>query len=507
VPAYPTHSFFSHLALQALIDARHPLAGAASRHEALFRIAGIAGCDIQCMPYQVCTHCEAPYRHDQKENRTCLVCHREALKDFSFKVSDGRKLTRRDVERDLYGNTHLVLYRQYQGYGVPRNVAAGSAEQPFPNQVIRHLANTLRDAEKVAGRKRAENYLAFTLGWFSHVVSDAIFKGVYPHAAKVNFFGEQYGMKMLPAAETLTMTDISHDFGVSWPAWHEQLPRAETDGGALKHLTMGDPAERYDEQYWTAEFGKPDPAIGRVVDAVQPLNRKWFRQMYVQPDYSAPSPRLDAAPLSTRATWKFGTGSLDLGQLHHYALTTGWYDSFVKGVAIYLRVVEASTQLANIKASADSRPPESARAGLPSWTLWQGIVSESLRSPAPREPDFGSRLDIDPQAAPFLRSLRNRSVRIVLGPESTDYQQSLANALRRTLGVRSSSRASIVIVVGPASFNPAARELLCIEDTLRFKYIHGCAGVIRVSAAGEAVLLAGLSDFGDHLIAKWLRTI
>ncbi len=43
MPAYPTHTFFSHLVLQALIDKRHLLAGVAARHEALFRIAGIAG--------------------------------------------------------------------------------------------------------------------------------------------------------------------------------------------------------------------------------------------------------------------------------------------------------------------------------------------------------------------------------------------------------------------------------------------------------------------------------
>src|SRR5688572_769835 len=47
MPAYPTHSFFSHLALQALIDGRQPLAEVAARHDALFRVAGIAGCDIQ----------------------------------------------------------------------------------------------------------------------------------------------------------------------------------------------------------------------------------------------------------------------------------------------------------------------------------------------------------------------------------------------------------------------------------------------------------------------------
>src|SRR5688500_11088329 len=121
MPAYPTHSFFSHLCLQALIEQKHPWAGIAQDHAALFRIAGIAGADIQCMPYQVCAHCETPYRHDQRENRKCLICGRDALAEFSFTVSDGRRLQRRYIEEHLYANTHLVLYRTFRGYGVPRD--------------------------------------------------------------------------------------------------------------------------------------------------------------------------------------------------------------------------------------------------------------------------------------------------------------------------------------------------------------------------------------------------
>src|SRR5688500_9369241 len=188
MPAYVTHTLFSHIAMQALLDARHPLATVAARHAGLVRVAGIAGCDIQCMPYQVCRECEAPYRHDQAASRKCVVCGKEALEDFQFETSNGRKLTRRDVERELYGNTHLVIYRAFRGYGVRPRTPAGDARQPFPKQVIDHVAFTLMDAERIAG-KRVENYLSFVLGWLSHVVSDALFKGVYPQAAKVNFFG------------------------------------------------------------------------------------------------------------------------------------------------------------------------------------------------------------------------------------------------------------------------------------------------------------------------------
>src|ERR1044071_8440367 len=111
MPAYVTHTLFSRIALEALRTSGHPLWALARKHAALFRVAGIAGCDIQCMPYQICRECHAPYRHDQEKSRKCLVCGKDALEDFTFDVSDGRKLTRRDIERDLYGNTHLVLYR------------------------------------------------------------------------------------------------------------------------------------------------------------------------------------------------------------------------------------------------------------------------------------------------------------------------------------------------------------------------------------------------------------
>lgn len=504
MPAYPTHTLFSHLALQALSDARHPLASTASRHAALFRIAGIAGCDIQCMPYQICGHCDAPYRHDQQGKRTCLVCGRDALRDFLFKVSDGRRLTRRDIERDLYANTHLVLRRVYHGYGVSPGTPAGPKEQPFPRQVVQHLANCLRDAEKVARRRRVENYIAFTLGWFSHVVSDALFKGVYPHTVKVNFFGQQYGMKMLPAAETLTMTDISHDFGVRWSVWHDELEDAESDGGALKHLVMGDAPERYDPRYWTTEFGVPDPAIGRVMDAVQPLNRKWFRRMYVQPDYSAASPRLDAAPLSTRASWRFGDDRMDLGQVRRYALRTGWYETFTTGVSVYLRVLNEASELAGIRGRSDT-VGASRSAGVPSWGLWERVVREAAARREPLDPEWGNRVRTDGDARKWLEGVRHQPVQFLYERPLTDYQEQLVSTLKQSFQLKSRRRAARQILIGSPAFCPAARELLCAEDALRFKYDHGLAALVRLNPERTKLLVADFSDLGAQHLAQLLH--
>lgn len=500
MPAYPTHTFFSHLVLQALLNERHALAPIAARHAALFRIAGIAGCDIQCMPYQICRQCGAPYRHNQKENRTCLVCRRDALEDFSFQACGGRSLTRVDVERLFYSHTHLVLHNHYRGYGVAPRTPAGPPEQPFPDQVVRHLANCLRDAEKVAG-PRVENYIAFTLGWFSHVVSDALFKGVYRDAAAVDFFGEQYSMKMLPAAESLTMTDISHDFGVCWPVWHRELRHAYSDGGALKHIAMGDPPDRYDSRHWTAEFGAPDPMLGCSLDALPSLNRRWFREMYVQPDYSAPTPRLDR-PISTRASWAFGKPPMNLGQLRRYATFTGWYETFIHGVDIYLRVLNQACEMARVALPRVERP--TAPRGVPPWGLWKSIVASAMKSREPKDSQWGSVLGIGEGVAAWLHARRNQYVTVRLPEQPTDYQKALAPTLKEKLGIRSRPDASRTLVIGSPAFNPSACAVLCVEDAVRLKYDQGLAAVARLDSSGGQLLLAGLSDFGDNLLHGWI---
>jgi hypothetical protein len=513
MPAYVTHTMFSHLCLQALLEAGHPLAGAATRHASLFRVAGIAGCDIQCMPYQVCRECQAPYRHDQKDSRACLACGKGALEDFRFEVADGRRLTRRDVERDFYGNTHLVLYRSFRGYGVRPRTPAGPAEEPFPQQVVDHLTFSLADAQRVAGKAgQVSNYLAFTLGWFSHVVSDALFKGVYPHAARVKFFGSQYGMEMLPAAETLTMSDIAYDWGVHWPKWHRELEQEEPDGGALRHLAMGDLPEAYGPQ-WTELHGRPDPAIGRVIDAVRPINRRWFGRMYVQPDYSAATPKLDQRRVEARASHRFASKDgqeLDLGQLRRYAMGTGWYDTFFKGVSIYLKAVEQAARKAGYDKPRPELTPSTRTSGTDrcvtvGWDLWRGVVGNAVARSDRLEDDWGTRLDVSPAAQVALTALRGQPMHLVLGTPATDYQEGLAQALRQGMQLKDDAGASATLVIGPPSFTPAAAELLCQEDAVRLKYEEGLAGLVRtkVHDGKTLVLVAGLSDFGDAQLQGW----
>lgn len=491
----------------ALVDARHPLAEVVQEHAALFRIAGIAGCDIQCMPYQVCRHCRAPYRHNQKENRKCLVCGQNALEEFSFGISDSRRLTRVMIERDYYRNTHLVLGR-YRGYGV--NPSADSdrgrprPQHPFPMQVVQHLANVLRDAKTTARpKRRLSNFLAFTLGWFSHVVSDALFKGLYPETAQVNFFGHQYNMSMLPAAETIAMTDISYDFGVHWPTWHRELLNDEPDGGALRHLAMGNPPQAYDPAYWGAEFGQPDPSIGAVLDAVRRLNRKWFFEMYCTPDYTAPTPRLDVRKVEDRVQWQFE--NMNLGQLRRYAFGTGWYETFIRGVDVYLRVVNEATRLAGLE-NYISKSREGGvvaiRKDLPDWNLWRTIVSDALkRKKLPDE--WGSNLQIDPHAKQWLEDVRNQPVNIILPAPATDYQKQLAETLQRLWRIKPRKAATTTIIIGPPAFNNRATDL-CREDILRFKYDNGLAGLIKYRPESDALHLVGLSDFGDYKVRQWL---
>jgi hypothetical protein len=527
MPAYVTHTLFAQLCLEALAEARHPLSGPARRHAGLFRVAGIAGCDIQCMPYQVCRACEAPYRHDQGRSRRCLVCGREALEDFSFDAG-GRRMGRREVEQELYGNTHLVLYRKYRGYGVPPELnKPGPAQQPLPRHAVSHLANTLRDAEAVAGKSgQVGRYLAFTLGWFAHVVSDALFKGLYPHAAKVSFFGTQYGMAMLPAAETLTMTDIARDFGVDWPAWHRELLRDEPDGGALNRLAMGDAPAAYGP-HWTAAHGKPDEAIGRVIDAVRPLNRLWFHRMYVQPDYSAPSPRLDKPQAKDLTELRFGPKRLDLGQVRRHAIGSGWYDTFLRGVEIYVTAVSEAAESAGydarggggsgigaaVDAGANGGPAEEADSQkMPpgpavGWSLWREVVTEAVGRSKLLPEEWGSRTETPQDAAASLAKLRGGVARLSVPGSSTESQRALSEHLKERLRIRHDAVATATVVVGPPAFNDGALPLLCHEDALRLKYGEGLAALVRADRPTGTLLLAGLSHFGDQKLIEWVEDV
>lgn len=501
MPAFPTHTLFAHMALDALIAARHPLAGVAARRAAVLRVAATVGCDIQCMPYQTCQGCEAWYRHDRKSDRKCLVCGEEALADYFVDIRDGRRLKRTDIERDYYRHTHLVLGHD-RGYGVDPKTAPGPEEQPFPQQVVDHLTFCLKDAERAAvPRGQTENYVAFLLGWMTHVVSDALFKGCYRHAARIDFFGHQYAMAMLPAAETLSMTDISYDFGASWPTWRADLLDAERDGGALRHLTMGNPPELYGP-HWTAAHGRPDPAVGRVIDAVAPINRQSFHQMYTQPDYRAATPRLDPKP-ADRTKERFGPDELDLGRLRRYAMETGFYETYVKGVEIYLRIVhEAAARTGYDRPSVVSRPQ-----GAVGWQGWQEGVLAAVGHVGEYPHDWGGRLDLHADTCAVLRRLQGKRVKIELGPQATDYQRRLAQVLADSWQVRPDPGASHRVLIGPPAYHPAAIALLGVDEAIALKYQDGLAGLTRVSTAGRyaVLLIAGLSDFGDQQLIEWLQ--
>lgn len=470
MPAYPTHVLFAQMALQALADSEHPLAGLAQQHRALFRVASIAGCDVQCMPYQTCRQCGALYRHDQQDSRKCLVCGGDnVLEQFTLTTRRGRTICRREVEHDLYGNTHLVLYRKYRGYGVadPRGKAQGP-EQPFPQQVVNHLAFCLMDADRVAGRgELRERYLAFLLGWFAHVISDAIFKGVYPHAASISFFGQQYGMEMMPAAETLMLTDISHDFGMDWNQAMRELLDEHSDGGALRHLAMGDPKESYGPQ-WTPEHGEPDERIGDIMDKLWQTSPKYFHRMYTQPDYSAASPALDQRDPARRADWRFGAAQMNLGQLRRYAMGTGWYQALIASLNIYLRAVNEAGRMAGYGPAN--------RNGLGQGLLqqWAAAVQQAAKRAHELPQDWGSMIEVQRSAAELLSRWRT---------EQVDAQQH--------------------VIRQPPIPRQTPPDPIAYETYLQAKYRRGLAGMVQISTGCDALRLAPMSDFGEKRLSEW----
>jgi hypothetical protein len=197
---------------------------------------------------------------------------------------------------------------------------------------------------------------------------------------------------------------------------------------------------------------------------------------------------------------------MNFGELRSYAIGTGWYETFIRGAEIYLRIVTEAARAAGYdKGHAPALAEQCTSIG---FGLWREIIL-SATAAKEREKVWGSQLSISAEANAALRKLKGVPTRVVLGVSATDHQRALATSLRRVLGLVDDPKGSVILLIGPPAFNPESKVVLCQEDVVRLKYEKGLAGLAQVLVAEErlVVLVAGLSDFGDGQLAKWTESL
>ena len=176
------------------------------------------------------------------------------------------------------------------GFGVHPDVPAGPADQPFPSPVLERLVEVWRIINRIGNEDgKHSKRLAFMAGWFAHVISDPLFKGVYPHAYKIDFYGTHYGSVMNAPSEALAYWLANECYDVDLSTWWEEVPRPWDDGGALALI---------------ADNGGD---LSPVFQAVRPVNAKYLVRMYGHPGYAVhPSPGEDTFDKADYRSHRYG---------------------------------------------------------------------------------------------------------------------------------------------------------------------------------------------------------
>jgi hypothetical protein len=342
MPAFPIHTLFGYLAGASLRESGHPLSEAIQEEQWLFLQASVTGADFPLMPYFACDQCGNPTRFpgphcvnsvnpsDSFNGQTCPACHSGHYRPFVVDVPGWGTIDRHTLETRHYRRTHLVL-GEYHGFGVHPDIPAGPEEQPFPSQVCERLVSVWRSVHRIGNRdgKRAKR-LAFVAGWFAHVISDALFKGIYPHTCSIDFYGTHYGPVMHPPSEALAYFMAEELYGVDLSVWWREIPRQVDDGGALTLIAD--------------DGGDMTP----VFQALRPVNAGYLVRMYGHPEYAVrPSPGEDEYAKADYRSHRYGPKNHTLEEIHAYARQNGFLDAFSTGRRIYERLMaEAAEQVA-----------------------------------------------------------------------------------------------------------------------------------------------------------------
>ena len=335
MPSFPTHTLFSYVGAEALKNNGHPLWRAIENEKYLFMQAATIGADIQLMPYYICNYCQEPTRFATYDfnrdmnsntatdlnNKTCPICNKGFFTPFRSLIDNYGYINRMLIEKRYYRNTHLVL-GEYHGYGVHPKTSPGPSLQPFPRQVVDKLINVWKDILHLGNDDgNQDKRFAYMCGWFAHVISDALFKGIYPNTCSIKFYDRQYDAIMLPASEALAYFIAEEEYSINLIEWWTEIPKDISADDVFMSILGVD-------------------ELNNALKDIRKINTKYLVTMYAHPEYSINvCPSEDSFLLSEYRSQKYGPKKQSLEEIYEYSKKNGWYNTLTKGVEIYSRLM------------------------------------------------------------------------------------------------------------------------------------------------------------------------
>jgi len=475
--AYPTHIFISYLTAKSLEEKNQDLSKIINAKLPSFLAGGYLGADFQLMPYGVCPKCKEFFR------APLFRCpyDDEVLEEFLIEDKI-KQYTRVEIEENrgfLYIRSHLM-------------------DANTPPKIFQWAANCIYDAANldIGIPEKIYDGIAFTAGWFSHVISDAYGKG-WLHNTPIKIFNIQYGSDNLPAIENLVVTWYSYDFGINWESLNQKIINDSDDNMMRPHYMLLDSIEKYKE--WKGFSLNTRPDLKNLIETLEPINRRYAIPMYFPFTYSiSPSPKGDPQK------WlDFDFKGFKNEDIFNYSLSTGLLKAFCVMADDTANVLKISQEIKPIKINS----LENIELSGPDFSLWKDIVTKSYS----RDSRKGLKVDIPRGIEPS--KVFNKDTSIIIGKKSRKLQKEIANKISEEL---ESSRITYdvdeidimpknYILIGNPAFNSFTKLFISYKDYLELKYIEGYEGYILLLdnpkySNYKVLLIIGFSDYGDRSI-------
>ena len=224
------HMTYAILASEAAARRRLPVTALTREHHASYLAGAYLGCDIQTLPASVCrdTGEEVGYGagHLERSPMTGGPTTRWVL---SF---DGEDYSPQTIHDMFYGRSHLAL-----GWH------AGESDRTLEWEALPdYFAAVREDVGELHGGSQRQ--IAFVLGWITHVIGDALIKGVQP-GVDLHLLDGRYTPRNRPIQDLVSYHVVGREeLGLNWPRLMNALVDAPVEPIQHHYMRVAGPRGR-----------------------------------------------------------------------------------------------------------------------------------------------------------------------------------------------------------------------------------------------------------------------
>jgi hypothetical protein len=229
------------------------------RHYASYLAGAYLGCDIQTLPASVCedTGEEVGYGAGHLERSPITG---GATRRWTLEL-DGSHYSPRAIHGMFYGRSHLTFgwTEDDTRHALPWKDLSG------------YFAAVLADVHDLFDSD--ERQITYVLGWITHVIGDALIKGVRPDIS-LHLLDGRYTPRNRPIQDLISFHEVGRkELGLDWPRLMHDLVNTPVEPVQLHYMRVSEPRGRLAELHGDAWAPEDEPLLRQTLVA----NRRYQR--------------------------------------------------------------------------------------------------------------------------------------------------------------------------------------------------------------------------------------